>query len=616
MVIMAGRVTPRLRASGVNSPREAEAAQRSGGEREARALHERLVAYAHGVAGDPESRSGVWCEHSYARARDGAAAEVRELLGHVPPPPAAPSTAPLDVEHVPRDRAPELPALCDDAPLPPDDDDDDNDENDDGDEWQERLRAHAPSAAHARLADTAADALQELRLARLAGEGARRGGAWLRREQARCAARRLRRALAPLWARGAAPAWLHGALCDVLPRRERALYVEVLAELRRAVPRLAERLSPHLPPVPPDPLEPADEVLRPEPERRDGEEALLVWVCTGGAADERWLRRLRPLVRTRELRATGGAARLPPDRWCAAVTAEARARLHDLLIDAGPRYVVLGGAGAGAALCATLAAGGASAGPRPRALLLLAPPLLTAEGPRDEPDDILHEVRVPMLVVCGGGGAAGGRAAAAGVVAGRGAGAAGRGARRLLLLGAGDDALRVPPALRRALRLPQCALDAAIADECARWVREAARGRYDRHDRPPPDVELEEEEFEHLAIAGARAPGARVVSRVSGGTPLALVPPRRAPELLDAADILQLPIVFADDEPGVGAPPAAAAPSLAATAPGAEGAASGALTVRSGARGKLTRVIVARRGGRSAPRAPQRAPHRAARALL
>ncbi|KPJ17324.1 Uncharacterized protein KIAA1310-like [Papilio machaon] len=257
----------RVQESNATSPREMQS-------EEARALHERLVAYAHFVAGDPESRSGVCSEHSYARVHEaggaragagaGAGVEMRELLSAAPPPSPP---APLDVEHVSGCAPPALspPALSPPALSPPaagreSDVESDPDDADEEDAWEERVVSQAPSAAHARLAHAAIDALRELRLARLAHAGSEtRGcGAPMRREQARAAARRLRRELAPLWAGGRAAGWLHGALWGALPRRERALYEEVVAELRRSVPRLAERLSPSAAEVPPDPLEPAD----------------------------------------------------------------------------------------------------------------------------------------------------------------------------------------------------------------------------------------------------------------------------------------------------------------------------------------------------------------------
>lgn len=148
---------------------------------------------------------------------------------------------------------------------------------------------------------------------------------------------------------------------------------------------------------------------------------------------------------------------LPPDRWCAALAHDARAALSDVLAEAGAarpprpgrrrRAVLLGGAGAGAALAAWLAAG---EGARVRGVLLLAPPLQTAEGARDA----LRELGAPLLAVVGGaavGGGAAGELAAAG------------GERRVLRLPAADDALRLPRARRRRLRLPQQALDAAVA---------------------------------------------------------------------------------------------------------------------------------------------------------
>ncbi|CAH0625720.1 unnamed protein product [Chrysodeixis includens] len=166
------------------------------------------------------------------------------------------------------------------------------------------------------------------------------------------------------------------------------------------------------------------------------------------------------LVRTRVL-AAEAAAPAAPEPWCAAVVAGARAALADILTEAGDRGVILGGAGAGAALAAALAST-----PRVRALLLLAPPLLTLAGERDTPDDPLAEIRLPMLVVAGTGAAQCWRGAARELTRGE------AGARRLLELRGADDALRLPAALRR--RLPQHALDAAVADECARWMIEIA----------------------------------------------------------------------------------------------------------------------------------------------
>ncbi|KAJ8719890.1 hypothetical protein PYW08_012065 [Mythimna loreyi] len=310
------------------------------------------------------------------------------------------------------------------------------------------------------------------------------------------------------------------------------------------------------------------------------------------------------------------------------------------------RPVILGGIGAGAALATALvgagAAGGAGAGAGGaagaagaggvRGLLLLAPPLLTAEGARDTPDDVLAEVRLPMLLVAGTGAAASWRGAAREVTRAR----AELQRRRVLELCGADDALRLPAALQRRHRLPQHALDAAVAEECARWAIETAthggeeapareRRRRDVRGaggalRPERGLRAadDEEEYAHLPVATRPAPTAaecqlteavgessvalssgRVVSRGSGATPLALLPPRRraaaepadAPALA-AADIMRLPIVFADDEAALEEP--AASP----------------LTVTSGSR--YTRVIVASRGGPLAAARARAGPARAA----
>ncbi|XP_047534378.1 KAT8 regulatory NSL complex subunit 3 [Vanessa atalanta] len=574
---------------------------------EATALHEQLVRHVLAVSGELESRSDVWGEHSYARAHGHATnSQVRALL-----PEPDPDLEPDDVIDVQTEqRRPPAPPLdeCDDEL-----DDEVGDDDDADDDWEERLVALAPSAAHVRLANVALSALRDLRLERLAGPR----GRWARREGARAAARRLRGALAAHWAGGAG--WLHAALGACLPRSLGALYAELATELRRALPRLADRL-----PMP-RPASPYVDPLSAVNERRSASEPgpWLAWAPGGcEAEDERWVRRLGAALHTRRLRTAPDAGPAPPDRWCAAVAHDARSALGDLLTEAGRRAVILGGAGAGASLAAWLAAG-AGAAARVRGLLLLAPPLLTAEGPRDCPDDVLEEVEVPLLAVVGGGAAQCWRGAAAEVASRFGAAERGaRAARRVLLLAGADDALRLPRSHRRRLRLPQQALDAAVAEECARWAAEAAEGPAGA---PGGAAALAG------GVAGARRRGAegeaaratpgasrsvdviegRVVSRVSGGSPLALLPPRRVEsraepraEPLAVADIMQLPIVFADDDP-------AAARTLAdaALAPDAS-----PLTVTSGAPGetrdersrrrrgagggalRYTRVIVAKRG--------------------
>ncbi|KAM3957806.1 uncharacterized protein ACR2FA_008650 [Aphomia sociella] len=407
----------------------------------ASALHERLVAYVHAVAGAPDTRAGVWVEHSYARARDAAAAgRARELLAPGAPPERDRDRGDVDVERLeppPPRLAPEPepePAAADSGP----------DSDDDSDDWEARVAALAPGAAHARLAAAAADALRRLRLARLAGRG---DGAV--REQAR----RLRLALAPLWAwpgppQRRPPAWLHAALLARLPRRQRRAYDELLAELRRTVPRLAERMP--LAGGPPPARDPLAAVAPPV-----GPDAgpWLVWLSCD--EDERWPRRLRALLHTRCVRAPPSVAR--PERWCGAAAGALRGALRAALAAAGARPALLGGAGAGASLCAWLA--GAEAGAR--GLLLLAPPLQSAEG-----GAALGGLRAPALLVAGAGAAQSWRGAARDAAAAPG--------RRLLLVAGADERLRLPAAHRRRLRLPQHALDAAIAEECARWALEVA----------------------------------------------------------------------------------------------------------------------------------------------
>ncbi|XP_052742260.1 uncharacterized protein LOC128198865 isoform X2 [Bicyclus anynana] len=516
---------------------------------EAAALHERLVAHVRALSGEDER--GVWGEHSYARAR--AAPPAQRVLLAPPPPAPAPC---LDVLAPPAP-APALP----DPPAPPEHDDDEDDDDDDDDEqWEERMCAAAPGAEHARLVRAVGDALRDLRLQRAARAGSL--GRRARREGARQAARRLRRALAPCW--GGAAGWLLGALPAALPRALRRLLDEALGELRRAAPRLAARLPPARAPSP-EPLDAVGPALGP-----DAPGPWLAWAPSGCAAlDERFARRLGALLHTRRLAGGGGAARAAPDRWCAARAAEARAALSGVLAAAGARPVVLGGAGAGAALAAWLAAEGGV-----RALLQLAPSARTAEGAPAE------EGALPRLAVRGGA-----------------AGAAG-GARRELVLAGADEALRLPARLRARLALPQQALDAAVAEECARWasdVTDPAGG---------------------AALGGTRAieiVEGRSISRATGGSPLALPAPRRAEPALAAADIMQLPIVFADDEPPLDAS-AAPAPPRARSPPAPD------LTVTSGnPRGasppravRYARVLVAKRA-RLSRRPPGRPPLRPAR---
>ncbi|CAG9583492.1 unnamed protein product [Danaus chrysippus] len=531
-------------------------------------LHERLVDHVRAVSGEPNSQTGVWGEHSYARPR-GVAPDplIRTLLA---PRPSSPDEGDvLDVEGGPTS-PPGLP-MDDDHSR----DSEENDCNEDEEDWEIRVTGLAPTAGHARLVGDVADVLRGLRLERLAG----RGGRWGRTDGARDAARRVRRVLASHWTSGAA-AWLHAALSGGLPPPMRRYYDEVLAELWRTVPRLAERLG-----------APRPQALQHDPlalvgERRPASEPgpWLAWAPSGSnTEDARWVRRLGALLHVREL--VPGAPHAPglaPDRWCASLAHEARTALSDLLAEAGRRPVLLGGAGAGAALCSWLAAGGAGA--RLRGLLLLAPPLLTAEGPRDSAEEPADEPDLPLLVVSGTAGAACWRGAAAELcVCGSRAAC-----RRLLVVSGADDRLLLPRAYRRLLRVPQQSVDAAVCEECARWSLDVAES-------PPRERSRRKVGEEDRGTQSGRSieiVEGRVVQRGSGAA-LELQPPRRVKrpersgqagegpggeEALAAADIMQLPIVFADDEPP--APPA--------------------LTVTSGAPRavRYTRVIVAKKTAR------------------
>lgn len=376
-----------------------------------------------------EVRTGVWMEHSYARARGSLPADSapRVLLGARVSPAPAPEEL-LDVER-PDPPAPSPPSPTPPPPSPSDSSDVDSDGEEEG--WEARVATLAPTATHARLVGRVLDVLRAQRLARVAAGGCSTS----KREAARTAARRLRSALAPHWA-GAAriPQWLHATLSVHLPRWLRCQYKEAIAELARAVPRLADRLGAVRAPAA---LSPAR-----VPEVAEAGGPWLAWVGGG-----RWERRLSALVRTRALRVPESAAG-GPEGWCAAVAGAARTWLAEVAAEAGERGVVVGGAGAGAALGAWLAGAGAGA---VRGLVLVAPALETAEGARDSPEDALREVRVPTLVVCGGGGGSRARALCA------------RAGRRLLEVRGADAALRVPRGLRRRARLTQEALDAAVA---------------------------------------------------------------------------------------------------------------------------------------------------------
>ncbi|KAF9414899.1 hypothetical protein HW555_007290 [Spodoptera exigua] len=404
----------------------------------ASALHERLVAYVHALAGGHEPRCGVWVEHSYARARGAAAGPAHGLRVLLAPRLVADSA--LDVERL-EPAPPDLPD-DDDALRSLQEDDADCEPDDD---WEARLVAAAPSAAHARLAQCVLDVLRRLRLQLLGGGRAA--------DAVRCAARRLRLALGAAAARPA-HAWLHAALQAQLPRGPRRLYDATLASLRRAAPRLAERVTGAQGPVASDS---ALSAVGASVGAGGPGAPWLLWVSCGRARqDQRWVRRLGALLHTRLLAGgaggAGGAA-LAPDAWCGAVAGGLRAALGAALAEAGERPVVLGGAGPGAALAAALAASS-----RARALLLLAPPLLTAEGERDAAEDALAELRVPALVVTGSGAAQCWRGAAQSWRS-----AARDQSRRVLELRGADDWLRLAAGARRRRRLAQDAVDAAVA---------------------------------------------------------------------------------------------------------------------------------------------------------
>lgn len=542
---------------------------------EAAALHERFVEYVHTLSDPNEIRTGVWMEHSYARARGTipqAVTESRVLLASL----TSRVEDELDVERL----DPVLPEL-------PDDPCDENlDEQDPAveDDWEAGIIALAPTPAHVGLAECAIEILRELRLASLAGNS--------RREAARTAARKLRVAFAPLWATpvspaGRAPPWLHAAILAHLPRSQRRQYDEVIEEFRRAAPKLAERLGAARAAGQGRPLTGIGPALGPGPG------PWLAWV-----GSDRWTRRLAALVHTRVLPLTAPVS--APDAWCAAAVSAARSALSEVMSAAGDRPVFLGGSSAGAAACVALATG--SGGMRLRGLLLLAPMLITAEGSRDNPEDPLHEVRVPMLVVCGGA-----RAVVRAVCA--------RAGRRAVEVRGAGRSLRLPAPRRAKYKLHQRALDAAIAEECARWMSETIETAQEepvreKH-RMKRGIEMDDDEYAHLPTTSSSATlrttvhsntrsieiiDGRVVSRsalttptpppaAAGSTPLAapvppLVPRRAAPT---AADIMQMPIVFADDD------------THSQSTTEVKSSESAVVRVRGGVARRYRRVIVAKR---------------------
>ncbi|RVE40885.1 hypothetical protein evm_014467 [Chilo suppressalis] len=423
------------------------------------------------TVGALDARSGVWGEHSYARVRSGAAAgAVRVLLA---PPERGPAPALLDVESV--DRAPVAPGE-DDPPDPPFGSESDSAGDDDDDEdWEARVASGAPHADHARLAADAIEALRRVRLARLA-RGRRDERAAIAAEAAR-----LRRALAPLWlwaGAGAAEArpgpWLHATLEAYAPVSVRREYARLVAELRRAAPRLAERLTG---------AGRVGEVGRAPAPPRVGAAAPGPWVAWAGGGRWAGAGALGGRVHVRALGGEG-APTAAPDVWCAAVAGSVRAAFADVLAEAGDRPVIVGGCGWGASVARALLSG-SGAGKNVRGALLLGPALLTAEGSREPPAPRDH---TRVLMVVGERAPHSGRARACadllpGVtgVTGTGGGAA---PARVLVVAGADDQLRLPALTLRRKGLTQRALDAAIVEECVRWIHDAC----DACDAPEPSA--------------------------------------------------------------------------------------------------------------------------------
>ncbi|KAL4702895.1 hypothetical protein ACJJTC_016339 [Scirpophaga incertulas] len=332
------------------------------------ARHARLVAYVRALE-DRREWCSVWGEHSYARGgansgRKGSAVRVLAAL-----PPRSPLPTQLDVVRPPnRPPAPPAPpspsgsagALSDDSAS----DDDAADDN-----WEERALTLAPSASQAAAARSILEGLTRIRLARLAG------GRFTYATALRAEASRARRTVA--LCRGPC-AWLAAALAAArAPAHARRALRRLVAALRDLSTRAADRFDPQ----PPD-AESAREAEREQRARRlriagrgVGDGPLLLWF---GA--DRFAKALAPLVSLRVVPL--GAARGPPEAWCAGVAAAALARATELAAAAAARgvAVLVGGCGRGAA-----AARAAAALPGVRGALLLAPALLTADGHREPP---------------------------------------------------------------------------------------------------------------------------------------------------------------------------------------------------------------------------------------
>ncbi|GBP10795.1 KAT8 regulatory NSL complex subunit 3 [Eumeta japonica] len=592
-----------------------------------------------------ENRSSVWMEHSYARARmcngedniDGKINDMRGLLvrqiPHCPDcHPAMNPTESLDIEAIDPEAVP--PSI-----LSYDDSDEDNEsdfvtDDDETSDWEEKILLLAPSSSHQRLATAILKILHSLRLARLAtAPGAARV------DVTRTHARQLRRVFAPFWG-GEEPSdeqpvpWIHSVLNTNLPRVFALLYNKLVSELRRMVPRLCKRLTTERLPAPArDPPLLFGTGPRVEPASN---RPLLIWIPSGhDRLDERWECRLRILLPVHRI-PTPILVCSGVEAWCTGVVGAIRTALSALEAQTPHSILALGGVGAGAALALQLAGGVGSGAPRP--LLLLAPPLLTAEGSRDTPDDPIADTPHPILFVVGQNAMQSNACTASNIVERR--RAAGRRA-RLIVAGGADDLLRLKTRTRQHLRLPQHAFDAAIAEECARWIYEILEG-----DSAPPAKRMRPLSPVTLSVASTtmyqepiqcllvllihrlsyqvtKITDERnnsmvrcvrgVLTRGRGGTPVsyplsrrrttqAVPPPASAATPVTSIDltgqeILDLPIVFADDDNEMTSDVLGTSPATVPLQPKPQ------VSIVTPKEQKYTKVIVAKRasGGGSAP---------------
>lgn len=436
-------------------------------------LHDKFAAYIQALTGFTEPTSLVWMEHSYARAwraTPGAGAAAggapRTLLVRRAPrcPDCHGDTADcnvVDVETVEKEVEPPLP-IEESPPLEkPLGDEDMNEESGEEVDWEEKLESLAPSVTHKRLVMEVIDCIRGLRMSRLAGAP----------RSAVPFARRLRHILAQYWHYTASSTqqkpvmWMHAVLAAYLPRPFLLCYNDMLSVLKTKIPSLLDRmgaghvqpanLNPALPPLPGQPP--------PDPS------TLLLWVPSGrDAKDNRWTERIKAVWPVHRVPAAQGMSG-EVGSVCVSLVCAARARAAALLAEQPRARLVLAGHGAGAALAIQVAmsiqcnsSSGGIGG-----LILLAPPLLTADGPRGAPDDCIYDLLCPILFVVGQ------NAMQCTVQDAEEIRCKLRRWSRLVIVGAADDQLRLAATKLRSERATQEMVECALAEEIGAFIRNA-----------------------------------------------------------------------------------------------------------------------------------------------